>query len=86
MLWIRDWDFNWQDGYIYKHPFVLPKGTRIDVTITYDNSADNPRNPINPPRRAIFGEQSFDEMGAIVFELELVNKADVGVPAGAGPA
>ena len=52
LLWIKDWDFNWQDGYVYKQPFTLPKGTRIDVTITYDNSAENPRNPISPPRRA----------------------------------
>src|SRR5262245_46238246 len=77
LIWIRDWDFNWQDGYSYRKPFVLPKGTRIDVTLTYDNSTDNPRNPINPPRRAIFGEQSLDEMGTIGFEVEIVNKADV---------
>jgi mono/diheme cytochrome c family protein len=77
LLWIRDWDFNWQDGYTYKRPFILPKGTRIDVTLTYDNSSDNPRNPINPPRRAIFGEQSFDEMGTIGFEVEIVRKAEV---------
>ena len=64
-----DWDFNWQDSYVYKKPFILPKGTRIDVTLTYDNSADNPRNPISPPRRALFGEQSFDEMGTVGFEV-----------------
>ena len=77
LLWIKDWDFNWQDGYLYKQPFTLPKGTRIDVTITYDNSAENPRNPNNPPRRAVFGEQSFDEMGALLFDFELLNKADM---------
>ncbi len=77
LLWIRDWDFNWQDGYTYRAPFVLPKGTRIDVMLTYDNSSDNPRNPTSPPRRAIFGEQSLDEMGAIGFEVEIVRKAEV---------
>ena len=77
MLTIKDWDFNWQDGYLYKQPFTLPKGTRIDATITYDNSAENPRNPISPPRRAVFGEQSSDEMGAVLFDFEVVNKADV---------
>ena len=76
LLWIKDWDFNWQDAYAYKQPFRLPKGTRIDVTITYDNSADNPRNPNNPPRRAVFGEQSFDEMGAVLFDFELMNTAE----------
>ena len=76
LLRIKDWDFNWQDGYVYKQPFTLPKGTRIDATITYDNSAENPRNPISPPRRAVFGEQSFDEMGAVLLDFEVMNKAD----------
>jgi len=76
MLFIRDWDFNWQDGYVYKAPVSLPKGTRLDVTLIYDNSAENPRNPISPPRRAVFGEQSFDEMGAVGFMFELVHKDD----------
>jgi mono/diheme cytochrome c family protein len=77
MIWIHDWDFNWQDTYVYKEPFRLPKGTRLDVTLTYDNSADNPRNPISPPRRALWGEQSFDEMGTVGFGFEVLNKSDV---------
>jgi mono/diheme cytochrome c family protein len=79
MIWIPDWDFNWQDAYVYKEPFTLPKGTRIDVTLTYDNSDENPRNPITPPRRALWGEQSFDEMGTVGFSFEVLNKADVPV-------
>jgi hypothetical protein len=67
LLWIQDWDFNWQDRYDYKEPILLPKGTRIDVSITYDNSADNPHNPCNPPRRVRWGLQSFDEMGSVAF-------------------
>jgi mono/diheme cytochrome c family protein len=69
LLWIRDWDFNWQDRYIYREPVVLPKGTRIDVTITYDNSADNPRNPHDPPERVMWGVQSTEEMGVVRFEM-----------------
>jgi mono/diheme cytochrome c family protein len=76
LLWIQDWDFNWQDRYDYKTPVFLPKGTRIDVTITYDNSADNPRNPCNPPRRVRWGVQSFDEMGAVGFLMVAANKED----------
>jgi hypothetical protein len=45
IFWIRDWDFKWQDFYTYKEPFLLPKGTRIEAVLRYDNSADNPRNP-----------------------------------------
>jgi mono/diheme cytochrome c family protein len=69
MLWIQDWDFSWQDRYFYKQPVALPKGTRIDVTISYDNSEDNPRNPCSPPRRVQWGLQSTDEMGGVRFQM-----------------
>ncbi len=26
LIWIRDWDFNWQDPYVYKAPVLLPAG------------------------------------------------------------
>lgn len=62
LIWIRDWDFNWQGQYTYAEPVRLPAGTRIELTASYDNSADNPRNPSDPPRRVRFGEQTTDEM------------------------
>ena len=76
LIWIQDWDFNWQEQYTYKVPFTLPKGTRIDALLRYDNSADNPRNPSNPPKSALFGEESFDEMGSVGLTLITVNKED----------
>ena len=65
LLRIDDWDFAWQDQYPFEDFVLLPKGTRLDGTITYDNSADNPRNPSHPPVRVRWGEQSTDEMGAV---------------------
>jgi hypothetical protein len=65
LLWISDWDFGWQDSYFYKTPLILPKGTRLDAEISYDNSADNPRNPNTPPKRVTWGLGSFDEMGSM---------------------
>ena len=65
LLWIGDWDFGWQDSYFYKSPFTLPRGTRIDVTIAYDNSAANVRNPSSPPKRVTWGLGSLDEMGSM---------------------
>src|SRR5262249_39230617 len=31
LIWIKDWDFNWQGTYQYKKPLSLPKGTRVDL-------------------------------------------------------
>ena len=50
---------------LFSQPVMLPKGARIDVRIQYDNSADNPRNPNQPPKRVRWGEESFSEMGAV---------------------
>jgi hypothetical protein len=79
LLWIKDWDFNWQDRYTYREPVVLPKGTRIDVTISYDNSADNPQNPHDPPRRVMWGVQSTQEMGVVRFEMIAERQEDEAV-------
>ena len=45
LLWIRQWEFNWQDQYLFQDLVPLPKGTRLDGELTYDNSASNFRNP-----------------------------------------
>ena len=79
LLWIKDWDFSWQDQYQYKKPIPLPKGTRIDVAITYDNSADNPRNPSHPPKRVKWGEQSFDEMGSVTLQVAPARQSEFAI-------
>ncbi|MEO7652178.1 MAG: hypothetical protein ABIZ80_17070, partial [Bryobacteraceae bacterium] len=76
LLWIKDWDFAWQDQYQYKAPVPLPKGTRIETEITYDNSADNPHNPSHPPKRVTWGRQSFDEMGSMTLQVVAADQAD----------
>jgi len=68
LLSIRDWDFGWQEQYLFSNYVTLPKGTRLDVTVTYDNSAANRRNPSNPPQRVTWGEQSTDEMGSVTLQ------------------
>jgi hypothetical protein len=65
LLQIDDWDFAWQDQYPFENFVLLPKGTRLDGSITYDNSTENPRNPSHPPARVGWGEQSTDEMGSV---------------------
>jgi mono/diheme cytochrome c family protein len=65
LLFIKDWDFAWQDRYYFQQLVPLLKGTRLDVEIHWDNSAENPRNPSNPPIRVSWGEESKDEMGSV---------------------
>ncbi len=77
MIWIKDWDFNWQGAYQYAKPVHLPKGTRLDMTYIYDNSAANFRNPNTPPRRVTFGEQTVDEMALNGIEVVADNEADL---------
>lgn len=62
MIWINDWDFNWQESYLYKEPMALPRGAKIHVEAIYDNSEGNPRQTSQPPRQVGYGEQTSDEM------------------------
>jgi hypothetical protein len=77
LIWIKDWDFNWQGGYRYEKPIVLPKGTRLEMEYTFDNSDKNPRNPSSPPARVQFGEQTTDEMAVAFFTVVLPSPDDV---------
>jgi mono/diheme cytochrome c family protein len=62
LVWIKDWDFNWQGQYQFKEAVPLPKGSIIKVTAVYDNSDKNPKNPNNPPQAVHWGESTSDEM------------------------
>jgi len=63
LVWIKDWDFNWQNSYFLKEPLAVPKGTKIRLVAYYDNSDKNPRNPLkDKPRTVGWGEQTTDEM------------------------
>lgn len=62
LLYIDDWDFNWQLRYTYKTPVRLPRGTEIKVECAYDNSSGNSRNLSSPPRSVAFGLETTDEM------------------------
>jgi Flp pilus assembly protein TadD/mono/diheme cytochrome c family protein len=76
VMHIKDWDFRWQHVYRHESPIALPKGTRLMMEYTYDNSADNPRNPELPPARVFWGQRSSDEMGDLWFQLLTANEAD----------
>jgi len=76
VMHIKDWDFRWQHVYREVTPIRLPKGTRLSMEYSYDNSAANVRNPQLPPARVFWGQRSKDEMGDLWFQLLADNERD----------
>ncbi|HYL97033.1 MAG TPA: tetratricopeptide repeat protein, partial [Terriglobales bacterium] len=66
---IPDWDLNWQGVFRLKEPVLLPKGTVVSMRYHYDNSADNVRNPHNPPVEVKGGNQATDEMSHLWLQV-----------------
>jgi hypothetical protein len=62
LLHVPKYDFNWQHGFRFKEPVLAPKGSELELTLWWDNSADNPSNP-DPTRHVRFGRPTTDEMG-----------------------
>jgi hypothetical protein len=79
LIEIKKWDFNWQESYHFAKMIDLPKGTRIESVVHFDNSEANPNNPSHPPKLVTWGEQTTEEM-CITF-MEVVPKDST--PAGA---
>jgi tetratricopeptide (TPR) repeat protein len=69
LIRIDAWAFDQQDEYVYRDAVALPAGTVLRMEWTYDNSADNVRNPNDPPARVRFGDRSEDEMGTLSYVL-----------------
>jgi hypothetical protein len=68
ILRVPKYNWRWQLWYNLAQPMVLPKGTRIECTAHFDNSADNPENP-DATKTVIWGQQSWDEMMVGFFNL-----------------
>jgi len=77
LIRIDNWDFNWQDDYRYAQPVYLPRGAKIVMEYAYDNSAENPFNPHNPPQRIFYGLHSSNEMGDMTLQVVPRNNADL---------
>ena len=79
LLLIKDWDFAWQDRYFFKDFVPLPKGTKLEAEIHWDNSSENPHNPSTPPIHVEWGEESKDEMGSISLIAVPHKQAELGI-------
>jgi hypothetical protein len=61
LLWIPDYDFNWQFLYEYKEPKFIPAGSTIHMSWWFDNSEGNRWNP-DPAADVVYGPATTDEM------------------------
>jgi cytochrome c-type biogenesis protein CcmH/NrfG len=77
LIYIKDWDFHWQDVYRFVTPLALPKGSIVTMRYTYDNSTSNRRNPNRPPKRVTFGQTSASEMGSLWIQVLPHSPADL---------
>ncbi len=68
ILRVPKYNWRWQLWYNLADPLFLPKGTKIECTAHFDNSADNPENP-DPTKTVVWGQQSWDEMMVGFFNL-----------------
>ena len=82
LISIHRWDVRWQDQYRYRSRIFLPKGTKLSMRFTYDNSSANPNNRHRPPQRITWGPLSTDEMGALWLEVVPRRAEDVAVLTG----
>jgi len=70
LLWVPRYDFNWQLWYQLPEGKIIPKGTRIEATGTFDNSANNKANP-DPGKEVRYGDQSWEEMMIGFFDVAI---------------
>jgi len=68
LLRVPRYDFAWQLIYELAGEKMMPKGTKIQVTAHFDNSANNKANP-DPAKAIRFGEQSWEEMMIGFFDV-----------------
>ena len=63
LLDVPRYDQSWQIIYKYKEPKLLPKGTRLEVSLWYDNTAERgARQRFNAERAVVYGPRTNDEM------------------------
>ena len=73
LLFVPQYDFNWQHRYVLATPKRIPAGTTLRCIAHYDNSAANPANP-DPNATVLTGKQSSDEMFNGYFDVALADQ------------
>ena len=75
LLKVPNYSFSWQLSYNLAQPMQLPKGTVIECTAHFDNSANNKYNP-DATNEVRWGDQSWEEMMIGFFNVAFDANAD----------
>lgn len=76
LIKINEWDFKWQDTYQFTKLLHIPAGSTILMEGTFDNTAENPANPSNPPRDVSYGWNTTSEMFDLVLYYLIYKQGD----------
>ncbi len=68
LLYVPEYNFNWQLKYQPAKWLPVKKGDKLRITAWYDNSANNRWNP-DPTSEVLWGDQSWDEMLFAFFDF-----------------
>lgn len=69
LLSIPRWDVDWLEVYCYRRPVQLPAGSVVHWKYVYDNTAENPHNPSDPPAAVHAGGGAKEEAADLMLEL-----------------
>ena len=73
LLNVPHYNWRWQLWYNLAQPIKMPKGSKIECTEHFDNSAANKENP-DPSKTVIWGQQTTDEMMVCMFNVVFDSK------------
>ena len=76
LISIPAWDFNWQGFFTFPYMTKVPAGYTVHGIASYDNTADNPFNPNDPPQLIEYGDNTGDEMFFVFFDYVLYEEGD----------
>ena len=75
LLYVPEYNFNWQLKYQPAKWVPVKKGDKLRITAWYDNSPNNRWNP-DPTREVLWGDQSWDEMLFAFFDFVIPADSD----------
>lgn len=76
LIKIDNWDFKWQDTYQFSKLLKVPRGSVILIEATFDNTNNNPNNPVTPAVDVHYGWNTTSEMMDLVLYYLLYKEGD----------